>query len=242
MSLLLNTFLVCVQLLGTAGYLCFLLKRINSASLCWDTDRWRVSQCCHHLDVCWSQLVNYKNEIRFRIEPIWVSAGAVYFNLFTVTCVHRPLLVLCFILRGLDKQAYPLFHLVIIYHLLLLNIELMVCLTWCWHSARWSKVQAWEIMSPVLSRTKQRKKLRMCYATYCFFWLLFFFFFWWWHFKFHLHPDFQQFPLLDKEILRWILDAYCVGCRCWCGTSICVIAVVIGPDIWWSLWTREKLS
>lgn len=27
-----------------------------------DTHCDRVSQCCHHLDVCWSQLVNYKHK------------------------------------------------------------------------------------------------------------------------------------------------------------------------------------
>lgn len=34
-------------------------------ALCYETNRCRVSQRCHHLDVCWSQLVNYKEKSKY---------------------------------------------------------------------------------------------------------------------------------------------------------------------------------
>lgn len=42
-------------------------------TLCSETNRCRVSKRCHHLDVCWSQLVNYrlkKKKVIKEIQPL----------------------------------------------------------------------------------------------------------------------------------------------------------------------------
>lgn len=111
-------------------------------TLCSETNRCRVSKRCHHLDVCWSQLVNYrlkkKKDIK-EIQPLDSKITHEYQHNIPAILSHIQH-CLCFSLHVMQIST--------------INVSCLGRglwrLTWNGYSFRRCKVLAEEITSPVL--------------------------------------------------------------------------------------------
>lgn len=112
-------------------------------TLCSETNRCRVSKRCHHLDVCWSQLVNY----RFKKKKKNIKEIQPLDSKITHEYQHNIPAILSYIQHCLYFSLHEM-------QISKIYIDCLRrwlwCLTWNGYSVRRCKVLAEQITSPVL--------------------------------------------------------------------------------------------